>query len=100
MPMKEDNKDSGKYEQREGGIWRYLPTSLLSLLFIGVGLYLLTNNLVIVGTDARYHQPTANGGEIFLLGGLIFLLVTYFSLSPFSRARQWIEGEGKSRRGK
>ena len=93
MPMKEDNKDSGKYEQREGGIWRYLPTSLLSLLFIGAGLYLLTNKLVIVGTDARYPQPTANGGEIFLL-------VTYFSLSPFSRARQWIEGEGKSRRGK
>jgi hypothetical protein len=98
--MKEDKKGSEKYEQREGAIWRYLPTLTLSLLFIGVGLYLLIGNLIIVGTDARYPQPTANGGEMFLIVGLIFLIVTYFSLSPFSRLRQCIEGKTKLKKRK
>src|SRR5688572_12700589 len=98
--MKEDKGDTEKYQQRAGGTWRYLPTLILSLLFIGVGLYLLMGNLIVVGTDARYPQATANGGEIFLIVGLIFLIVTYFTLSPFSRLRQLIEGKTKLKRRK
>ena len=98
--MKEGERNTEKFKQKEGRIWTTLAMLLLSLSFIGVGLYLLINNLIIVGTDARYPQPTANGGGLFLVVGLIFLIVTYFNLSPFSRVRKLIEGNTRFRRRK
>lgn len=73
--------DSGHGNNREQGnkhgTWKYLPTLALSILFIGFGLYLTINNLIVVGTYSRTLQPTAKGGEIYILVGLIFLVVTY-----------------------
>jgi hypothetical protein len=92
--MANDSGHSKKEEQKDKrGAWVYLPTLMLSILFIGFGLYLTINSLIVVGTFSRTMQPTAKGGGIYILVGLIFLVVTYFSISPFSRVRQFIEGK-------
>jgi len=64
-------QNTEKFKQKEGRIWTNLATLLLSLSFIGVGLYLLINNLIIVGTDARYPQPTTTA---IAMGCLLFLV--------------------------
>jgi hypothetical protein len=99
--MTSDSGHSNNKEQGDKhGTWKYLPTLTLSILFIGFGLYLTINNLIIVGTYSRTMQPTAKGGGIYIFVGLIFLVVTYFSISPFSRLRQFIEGKTHIKRDK
>lgn len=91
--MATETGDNENEKRKDQEVWKYLPTLLLSISCIGFGLYLTINNLVIVGMSSRTLQPTAKGGELFILVGLIFLVVTYYSISPFSRLRQFIEGK-------
>lgn len=68
-------------------------TLILSLLFIAMGVTMIAKNLVAVGINSRTLQPSGFGGALLILIGIIFLIVSYFSLSPFSKIRQFFEGK-------
>ena len=74
-----------------------LATLILAVLFIVGGIIMLVKDLVAVGIN-RALQFSAVGGYLLILVGLVFLLVTYFSLSPFSKIRQFFEGGIKGKK--
>jgi hypothetical protein len=63
------------------------PTLLLALLFIAAGVIMIANNMVAVGINSRTLQRSGLGGGLLIFVGLIFLVVTYYSFSPFSKFR-------------
>ncbi len=67
-----------------------------SLLWIIYGINFLIEDKAIIG---RHRDLSINiiGGWLLLLIGIIFLYVTYHSLSPFGRFRRFIEG-GKTKK--
>jgi amino acid transporter len=75
---------------------------VIAIVFMGSGIFMLIRNLVVGGVYARTNQTSGFGGWFLMLFGLVFLVVAYFSLSPFSRMREFFEGnksKGKSGRG-
>jgi len=58
---------------------------------------MMVYKLVAVGVNSRTLSPSGVGGELLILVGLIFLVVAYYSLSPFSKIRQFLEGDLKNR---
>lgn len=78
----------------------FIPSLLISVMLIFFGIYLIVNNLVMTGRNWRTLQPTAKGGELYILFGVVFLVVAYFNLSPFNRLRQYVEGKSKRDKGK
>ena len=68
--------------------------------FILSGVYLLVNRLVVGGTYARNNQVTGFGGWFLILFGVIFLIIAYYSLSPFSKIRQFFERKSKTKQDK
>lgn len=70
----------------------------IAIVFIGSGIFMLIRNLVIGGVYARTNQITGFGGWFLILFGLVFLVVAYFSLSPFSPIREFFEGDKSKRK--
>ncbi|MEM9832382.1 MAG: hypothetical protein AAF944_17250 [Bacteroidota bacterium] len=63
-----------------------------SLFFLVVGVKMIVEDKVAFGYN-RALQPSGYGGHLLIIAGIIFLVVTYFSLSPFSKFRQFFEGK-------
>lgn len=59
----------------------------VSVLFILMGGAMVVKGLVAYGVNSRTLKMSGLGGHLFILIGVIFLIVTYYSLSPFSRIR-------------
>lgn len=59
----------------------------VSVLFILLGGAMIVKGLVAYGVNSRTLKMSGLGGHLFILIGVIFLIVTYYSLSPFSRIR-------------
>ena len=57
----------------------------VSVLFILMGGAMVVKGLVAYGVNSRTLKMSGLGGHLFI--GVIFLIVTYYSLSPFSRIR-------------
>jgi hypothetical protein len=53
---------------------------------------MIVEDKVAVGHN-RALQPSGYGGHFLILVSLIFFVVTYFSLSPFGKIRQFFEGK-------
>ena len=66
---------------------------VIAILFLGAGAFMLIRKLIVVGLRGRDNQPTGFGGEYLIFAGVIFLVVAYFSLSPFSPIREFLEGK-------
>jgi len=76
----------------------FFPTLLLAVIFILSGVFMIVNNVVAVGINSRTLQSSAIGGWLLIFIGLIFLVVTYYSFSPFSKIRNLFEPQKKSTR--
>ena len=59
----------------------------VSVFFILMGGAMVVKGLVAYGVNSRTLKMSGLGGHLFILIGVIFLIVTYYSLSPFSRIR-------------
>ena len=64
----------------------------LALQFIIGGIIMLSKDLVAVGVNSRTLSVSGFGGHLLILIGCIFLIVAYYTLSPFSKIRRFIEG--------
>lgn len=73
------------------------PTLLLALLFIVAGVVMIVNNMVAVGINSRTLQRSGFGGYLLIFIGLIFLVITYYSFSPFSKVRNLFEPRKKKK---
>lgn len=92
--------ENSKSDQQKKINWNTLALLLSAIASFIIALYLILGNLVATGSNLRGLQPTAKGGEYFIFIGLFFLIATYYSLSPFSRLRQFIEGKTRTRKKK
>jgi len=84
-----------KHKSNISTIWISLT---LGIGFLIIGIAMITNDLVAVGIN-RTMQESGFGGYLLLLIGIVFIVVTYFSLSPFSRIRKFLEDNWKKRKG-
>ena len=73
------------------------PTLFLALVFIVTGVVMIVNDLVAVGINSRTLQRSGLGGWLLIFIGFIFLVVTYYSFSPFSKIRNLFEHRKKNR---
>lgn len=78
----------------------FFPTLLSSVIFILSGVVMIVNNTVAVGVNSRTLQSSGFGGWLLIFIGLIFLVVTYNSISPFSKIRNLFESQKKNNRSK
>lgn len=78
--------------------WSFMPTLLLSMLLIIAGVIMIIEKMVGVGFRAMYAKTSGAGGELFIFVGIILLVVTYFSISPFSKFRQLFEGSTRRKK--
>ncbi|SMD45744.1 hypothetical protein SAMN00777080_4409 [Aquiflexum balticum DSM 16537] len=60
---------------------------VLSVLFILLGGVMIVKDLAAYGVNSRTLKLSGLGGHLLILIGIIFLVVTYYSLSPFSWIR-------------
>ncbi len=60
---------------------------IFSTLFILIGVGMIVKGLVGYGINSRTLMVSGFGGHLLILIGIIFLIVTYFSLSPYSKIR-------------
>ena len=71
--------------------WTSITVFLGAISFTSYGLWMIINDKVGIGIHRLTQQPTGSGGELFLVIGIIFLVVTYFTLPPFSLIRKFID---------
>ncbi len=81
--------------QSKDRVWGLVGMIVFSLFLIGWGIYLMVSNKYAKGYDHYTQQATGSGGEYFILFGIIFGIVTYFTLSPFSKFRSFFERRRK-----
>lgn len=67
----------------------YLSITLLivSSLLLLMGGIMLVKNLSAYGVNRRTLMVSGYGGHLLILFGIISFIVTYYSLSPFSKIR-------------
>ncbi|HEU5292058.1 MAG TPA: hypothetical protein VFU05_15515 [Cyclobacteriaceae bacterium] len=53
----------------------FFPALLIAIMLILFGTYLIINDLVMTGKNWRTLQPTAKGGELYIVFGIVFLVV-------------------------
>lgn len=70
---------------------------IVALMLILSGVFLLIKKLVVGGIYSRNNQETGFGGWLLILFGVILLVVAYYTLSPFSKIRQFFEGNSKNK---
>ena len=85
-----------KHKTKVSGV---LATLILGFGFLICGVVMIAKDLVAVGINIRTMQESGFGGYLLLLIGIVFLIVTYFSLSPFGRIRKFFEDDSKKRKG-
>lgn len=73
---------------------RFLPIALMICFLI----YMLVRGLAVAGVSGRALQKTGFGGHLVIFLGVVFLVVAYYSLSPFSKVRRFFEGGLKRRK--
>ncbi len=78
--------------------WEYLPYLFASVACIVSGILMIVNDRASIGRDGLTQQLTAGGGPLLIFMGIIFLVVTYFSLSPFNRVRQFFNGSARAKK--
>lgn len=85
---------------KKGSKGYIIPLAYAALFIIG-GIFMIVKNLVAFGVNSRTLSPSGFGGHLLILIGCIFLVVAYYSLSPFSKVRRFFEGDsGKEKRNK
>tara|TARA_R100000005_G_scaffold94915_1_gene74477 strand:- start:604 stop:876 length:273 start_codon:yes stop_codon:yes gene_type:complete len=75
----------------KGDIWTSIAVFLGAIICFSFGLWMIINDKVGIGTHRLTQQPTGSGGELLILIGILFLVVTYFTLHPFSLIRKFID---------
>ena len=86
--------------KKKSDFWVYFSGLLLGLVFVIWGLIMIIKNLYGSGISRRFMSYTATGGELFVFIGIIFLIFSYFSISPFSKFRKFIEGPLRKKKSK
>lgn len=81
--------------RKQSNSWTSATTLYGAIICIVGGIVMLANNLVGVGRHYLTTQLTVGGGYLFILIGLILLVVFYFTLSPFGKIRNFLEGGSK-----
>lgn len=80
--------------KRESPVWGWLGGLLMAILFFLIGMiWMQINRVVGIGDWRGIGKLTAAGPALFYLIGTIFLFVTYYSISPFSKFRKFFEGK-------
>ncbi len=65
----------------------FLFPLIMSILFILMGGAMIVKGMVGVGINTRTKMVSGTGGHWLILAGIIFFVVTYYSISPFSKIR-------------
>ncbi|WP_158858911.1 hypothetical protein [Lunatibacter salilacus] len=60
---------------------------IMSIMFILIGGAMILKGMVGIGVNSRTKMVSGYGGHLLILAGIIFLVVTYYSISPFSKFR-------------
>ncbi len=71
---------------------------LMGSLLLIAGILMLAYDIHKVGQHYLTQQQTAVGGLFVIFVSLVILLVGYFSLSPFSKLREFFEGTSSKRK--
>jgi choline-glycine betaine transporter len=77
----------------------FINTLVAAFICLVSGIWMLVNNKVAVGIHSRTFSASGYGGHFLILASLIFFVVAYFTLSPFSKIRRFFE-EGKKQKSK
>ncbi|MDH5608159.1 MAG: hypothetical protein OEY56_01660 [Cyclobacteriaceae bacterium] len=75
-------------KKKESGEIIYL---LVGIMLITLGVFMISKGLVVGGFDYLAQQPTAYGGSLLIVVGIVFLVVYYYTLSPFGKVRRFFE---------
>lgn len=65
----------------------FLFPLIMSIMFILMGVAMIVKGMVGIGINSRTKMVSGSGGHLLILAGIIFLVVTYHSISPFSKFR-------------
>ena len=87
-------------KQKEKGTKSSWVVFAYAIIFTGFGIYLIIRNKYTIGIDHLTQKGTATSGHYFLLFGLIFFVVAYFTLSPYSKVRGFFENRRKTKKKK
>ncbi len=75
-----------------------LPTLVLGVGFVCWGVVMIAKGQVVVGTSSRTLQTNAYGGHLLIFFGVVFLYITWASLSPYSKIKRFFERRRKKRK--
>ncbi|MEQ9304841.1 MAG: hypothetical protein RJQ14_13115 [Marinoscillum sp.] len=70
--------------------WDFIFYFSISILLLLCGIYLMIAGKVIAGIDGLTQQFSTTGGELIILMAVIFMVVSYNTLSPFGPIRTFI----------
>ena len=65
----------------------FLMPFIASVVCFFMGARMIANGLVAMGVNSRTKMISGFGGHLSILIGIIGLVVTYYSISPFSKLR-------------
>jgi len=68
---------------------------IIGCLLILTGIYMLINDVIGVGRHYLTQQPSVLGGWLVIFVGVLILVIGYFSLSPFSKIRNFFKKRTK-----
>ena len=72
--------------------WESLLCFSIAIIMILLGILMIVLDHVISGKHYLTQQNSTIGGVSIILIGIIILIVGYYSLSPFSKIREFFEG--------
>ncbi|WP_017734088.1 hypothetical protein [Nafulsella turpanensis] len=64
---------------------------IFAIVFLALGIGMISQDMVAIGVNSRTHSLSGFGGSLLIFVGIIFLVVGYYGLSPFSHLRRIIE---------
>jgi len=75
--------------------WDTIASFLLGAMSIVTGVVMVINHIVVAGINSRTLQYSGFGGYLLILVGIIFLIISYYSLSPYSKIRRFFNKRKK-----
>lgn len=81
----------GRLKKDKDHIWGIIGATIFSIFLIGWGIYMLVSGKYAKGYDHYVQQETGAGGEYYILIGVILIVITYFTLSPFGKIRRFFD---------
>ena len=93
--MKVNNLDLNKEKDKFN--WTGISLFSFSIVWIIEGIIFIIEDKAIIGLH-RNLSLNVVGGWLIVLSGIIFLYVSYHSLSPFGKIRSFLEGPGRKRK--